>query len=79
MKIVLGTPLAACIARADRPCRSGRGGRLAGGADLFGGPFGGLIWDQYLIQSPQADGLHQYIPDWLVPPRGSEALLNRSF
>ena len=55
------------------------GGKLGMGADLFGGPFSGLIWDQYLIQSPQADGLHQYIPDWLVPPRGSEALLQRSF
>ncbi|NKB66519.1 MAG: peptide transporter [Candidatus Latescibacteria bacterium] len=55
------------------------GGKLGTGADLFGGPFGGLIWDQYLIQSPQADGLHRYIPDWLVPPRGSDALLQRSF
>jgi hypothetical protein len=55
------------------------GGKLGTGADLFGGPFGGLIWDQYLIQSPQADGLHKYIPDWIVPPRGSEALLDRNF
>ena len=49
------------------------------GADLFGGPFGVLIWDQYLIQSPQADGLAEHIPTWVVPPRGSEALLERSF
>jgi hypothetical protein len=55
------------------------GGKLGTGADLFGGPFGGLIWDQYLIQSPQADGLHQYIPDWVVPPRDSAALAQRSF
>ncbi len=55
------------------------GGKLGTGADLFGGPFGGLIWDQYLIQSPQADGLHQYIPDWVVPPRDSGALAGRSF
>ncbi len=55
------------------------GGKLGTGADFFGGPFGGLIWDQYLIQSPQADGLHQYIPDWVVPPRGSPALEGRSF
>lgn len=55
------------------------GGKLGTGADLFGGPFGGLIWDQYLIQSPQADGLHRYIPAWVVPPRGSPALLQRSF
>ena len=51
------------------------GGKLGTGADLFGGPFGVLIWDQYLIQSPQADGLHQHIPEWVVPPRDSEALL----
>ncbi|MFP6592055.1 MAG: peptide transporter [Candidatus Latescibacterota bacterium] len=55
------------------------GGKLGTGAEFFGGPFGGLIWDQYLIQSPQADGLHQYIPDWLVPPRDSPALEGRSF
>lgn len=55
------------------------GGKLGTGADLFGGPFGGLVWDQYLIQSPQADGLHQHIPDWVVPPRDSPALLQRSF
>ncbi|MBT4496465.1 MAG: hypothetical protein HOC74_02015, partial [Gemmatimonadetes bacterium] len=36
------------------------GGKLGTGANLFGGPFGGLIWNQYLVQSPQADGLHQY-------------------
>ncbi len=55
------------------------GGKLGTGADLFGGPFGGLIWDQYLIQSPQANGLHSYIPDWVVPPRDSPALMQRSF
>ena len=55
------------------------GGKLGTGADLFGGPFGSLIWDQFFIQSPQADGLHQYIPDWVAPPRGSEALLERTF
>jgi hypothetical protein len=55
------------------------GGKLGTSADLFGGPFGVLIWDQYLIQSPQADGLAQHIPDWVVPARGSEALLERTF
>ncbi len=55
------------------------GGKLGTGAELFGGPFGGLIWDQYLSRSPQADGLHQHIPDWVVPPRGSPALEGRSF
>ena len=55
------------------------GGKLGTGADLFGGPFGVLIWDQYLIQSPQADGLAEHIPDWVVPPRDSTALLDRTF
>ena len=41
------------------------GGKLGTGADLCG-PFGVLIWDQYLIQTPQADELHTYIPDWVV-------------
>ena len=55
------------------------GGKLGTGANLFGGPFGSMIWDQYLIQSPQADGLAEYIPRWIVPPRGSEPLLERTF
>ena len=55
------------------------GGKLGTSAELFGGPFGVLIWDQYLIQSPQADGLAEHIPDWVVPPRDSDALLNRTF
>ena len=55
------------------------GGKLGTGADLFGGPFGNLIWDQYLIQSPQADGLAEYIPDWKVPFRGAAPLLDRTF
>jgi len=55
------------------------GGKLGSAVNLFGGPFGGLIWDQYLVQSPQAVGLAEYIPDWLVPPKTSAALLSRSF
>ncbi|MEE2659878.1 MAG: peptide transporter [Candidatus Latescibacterota bacterium] len=55
------------------------GGKLGTSADLFGGPFGVLIWDQYLIQSPQAEGLAEHIPDWVVPPKDSEALLDRTF
>ena len=55
------------------------GGKLGSAVNLFGGPFGGLIWDQYLVQSPQAVGLAEYIPDWLVPPKTSAALLERSF
>ena len=54
------------------------GGKLGTGADLFGGPFGVLIWDQYLIQSPQADGLAEHIPNmgcsaaWLRSPIGTQ-------
>ncbi|MEW6356842.1 MAG: hypothetical protein AB1696_10975 [Planctomycetota bacterium] len=55
------------------------GGKLGTGVNLFGGPFGGMVWDQYLVQSPQAIGLSEYIPDWLVPPKTSEALLERSY
>jgi hypothetical protein len=55
------------------------GVKLGTGAVLFGGPFAGPIWDQYFIQSPEAQGLAQYVPDWLVPPPGSEPLVERSF
>ncbi len=55
------------------------GGRLGSGQNLFGGPFGPKIWDQYLIQSPQAAGLAEHIPAWLVPPLGSRALEKRTF
>ncbi|MBM3265595.1 MAG: peptide transporter [candidate division Zixibacteria bacterium] len=52
---------------------------LAAGAAAGGGPFAKMIWYQYLIQSPQADGLAQHIPGWVAPPRGSEALIDRTF
>ena len=55
------------------------GGKLGTGADLFGGPFGGLVWDQYLVQSPQAEGIAKHIPDWVAPPAGSSAYDSRSF
>lgn len=55
------------------------GGKLGSAVNLFGGPFGGLVWDQYLIQSPQAIGLAEHIPKWVVPPLGSTALESRSF
>ncbi|SVB68388.1 uncharacterized protein METZ01_LOCUS221242, partial [marine metagenome] len=52
---------------------------LAAGSAASGGPFARMIWLQYLIQSPQADGLAEYIPGWVVPPRGTESLIDRSF
>lgn len=51
----------------------------AGGAVLAGGPFGQLIWNQYLAQSQAAQGFgfaHQ-IPHWVSPP--ASVLVNRSF
>lgn len=52
-----------------------------GGAVLAGGPFGQLIWNQYLIQSQAVEGfgLLEHIPEWVTPPRDSDALIQRSF
>ena len=45
------------------------------------GAFQGLLWNQYLRQSPPAKqfGIANLIPDWWAPPLESEALLNRTF
>jgi len=42
------------------------------------GPLAGLMMNQYLVQCPMADGIHQDFPGWVVPPRGSPALLDRT-
>jgi hypothetical protein len=55
------------------------GVKLGTGAILFGGPFAGPIWDQYFVQSPEAQGLAEHVPDWLVPPPGSAPLVERTF
>ena len=54
---------------------------VIGGTMLAGGPFGQLIWNQYLVQSQAAAGfgLTEHIPSWVSPPAGSEALLQRTF
>ena len=57
----------------------GVGVKLGGGAHTYGGPFGGLLWDQYLIQSPAAEGLDTYMPDWFVPPLSSVVYAERTF
>jgi len=51
------------------------------GFALAGGPFAGLIWNQYLVQNPDALslGIAQDIPGWVAPPAGSEALARRTF
>ncbi|MBI3920996.1 MAG: peptide transporter [Armatimonadetes bacterium] len=58
---------------------------LAGGLVSGGGPFFGLIWNQFLIQSSQArffgivKDLSSPVNHWIVPPLGSSALLERTF
>jgi hypothetical protein len=43
-------------------------------------PFQGMLWNQYLVQSDAARmlGLTDFIPAWVAPPLGSEALVERS-
>jgi len=53
------------------------GGKLGTGANLFGGPFGGLIWNQYFIQSPLAIGID--VPTWAAPPVQSPAIIEKTF
>ena len=45
------------------------------------GAFEGLLWNQYLRQSPPAQqfGIANLIPDWWAPPLESPALLQRTF
>ena len=45
------------------------------------GSFEGLLWNQYLRQSPAAKqfGIANLIPDWFAPPLESAAVLNRTF
>jgi len=54
---------------------------IIGGVMLAGGPFGMLIWNQYLVQSTAAKGfgIADKIPQWVSPPEGSEALIKRTF
>lgn len=54
---------------------------VIGGSMLAGGPFGELVWNQYLVQSQaaQAFGIASRVPAWVSPPAGSEALLERTF
>jgi len=59
-------------------------GALTGGIGLValsGGPFAGLIWNQYLVQSDAAlgFGIRDQIPYWVVPSADSPALVERTF
>lgn len=51
----------------------------AGVTTMAGGGFGTLIWNQFFIQSPQAEGMARLIPGWVVPGVGSHALASRTF
>ena len=57
------------------------GGQLGTGVDMFGGPFGSLIWNQWLVRSPQAEGfgLTHLIPPWVAPPPDSAGIAGRTF
>ncbi len=46
---------------------------------ISGGPFGGLIWNQYFVQSPAAAIVSKDIPRWVVPAANSVALQHRTF
>jgi len=46
---------------------------------IVGGQFATMIWNQYLIQSPQAEAIAMHIPTWVVPPKGSAPLIERTF
>lgn len=46
---------------------------------ISGGPIGGLIWNQYFIQSPQAAAIASEIPWFNTPPAGSSSLTSRTF
>lgn len=46
---------------------------------ISGGPFGELVWLQYLRTAPQAAVISNEIPDWVVPPANSPAIINRTF
>lgn len=52
---------------------------MAGAA--LASPFSGLLWSQYLVQSDAAKmlGLTEFIPTWIAPQPGSEALADRTF
>ncbi|MCE5238738.1 OPT/YSL family transporter [bacterium] len=58
------------------------GGLAAGGGTLglSGGPFAGLVWNQFLRSPSVAPaGLGEQVPNWVAPPSTSEAVLRRTF
>ena len=54
---------------------------VVGGTMLAGGPFGQLVWHQYIVQSQAAAGfgITEHIPSWVTPQADSAAITGRSF
>ena len=57
------------------------GAKLGSAVAIFGGPFGSLIWDQYLVQSTHAEsfGIQHLIPQWYTPRIGTGVMESRTF
>jgi hypothetical protein len=57
------------------------GAMIGGSAIIPGGPFGQLIWRQYLVTSDAVKdaGLFGRFPGWYAPPPDSPAIVGRSF
>jgi len=49
------------------------------GVMSWGGPFLESLYRQFLQQSAVAESFGVVLPEWVVPPQGSEALLKRTF
>ncbi|MCX7935974.1 MAG: peptide transporter, partial [Planctomycetota bacterium] len=57
------------------------GAMIGGSALLPGGPFGQLIWRQYLVTADAVKdaGLYGKFPSWFAPPPDSSAIVERTF
>ncbi|MFC1582057.1 hypothetical protein ACFL4W_00825 [Planctomycetota bacterium] len=53
--------------------------RLGVGAQIFGGPLGNVIWDQFFVNSPQAAEFADQLPRWFAPPPGHASYIKRTF
>ncbi len=51
---------------------------MSGGLALAGGPFAGLVWNQFLRASAPG-GLGEQVPNWVTPPPDSPAIRGRTF
>lgn len=51
---------------------------MVGQLALSGGPFGGLVWAQFL-RSAAPGGLGEQVPNWVAPAQTSEAIRQRTF